>query len=162
MRELGAHSVAIRGVADAGDGNIFGDFDTWQADQLWPGMERIYGAQVMDNSVHSVIEAGSELAGTTTSVKSQIQARVKEVRALTREEDRPKYHVELDLPGGTTYEVGDYLEVYPHNSEHDIEKLQQMLKMQGYDEPEHLASVIGSKHELNQPASAKVRPSRTP
>lgn len=162
MRELGAHSVAIRGVADAGDGNIFGDFDTWLADQLWPGMERIYGAQVMDNAVDSVIEAISELTGTTTSVKGQIQARVKEVRALTREEDRPKYHVELDLPEGTTYEVGDYLEVYPRNSEHDIEKLQQMLKMQGYDEPEHLASVIGSKHELNQPASAKVRPSRTP
>ncbi|KAH9905667.1 flavoprotein-like protein [Xylariomycetidae sp. FL2044] len=51
LKELGAQAVAERGLADAGEGNIFADFDTWQSDHLWPGITLVYGQQAMHDGI---------------------------------------------------------------------------------------------------------------
>lgn len=148
MKEKRARPLAVRGLADAGEGNMIGDFDTWQADHLWPGLAKIYGKGM---SVNGLRERDNQLSF------GQV-ATVNEVRALTTDEDRPKYHIDVELPEGTTYEVGDYLDVYPRNSPKDVDRLTKALRL---DTTDPLITVL-SNRELNQPASLKVCPGPSP
>ncbi|CAJ2500259.1 Uu.00g031120.m01.CDS01 [Anthostomella pinea] len=162
LKELGAQAVADRGQVDAGEGNIFADFDTWQTDHLWPGIANIHGNQwvhdglldtvdtePLDNNYQNPNSGGSDLP-------SVMDVEVEEIKALTAEETRPKFWAKLKLPKGAGYDVGDYLQVYPRNSVQDIERLKHALKKQGHDETDPVVSKISSHHELSLPASSKA------
>lgn len=162
MEERGATALTKRGLADVAEGNVTGDFDTWMQDSLWPSVSKAFSTA----TVNATTEDLTSLLHNSTSGPNKhpdtVEARVLEVKALTKLEDRPKYHMEIELPTGATYEVGDYLEVYPHNTEEDMESLLQVMRAHGYDVSDPLISTMHSRLELHQPASAKVRrpPSR--
>lgn len=160
MEKLGAQAIAARGMADAGEGNMIGDFDAWQADHLWPGVSSIFGTQSIEMNVANGASRLEKLPNGTVNKASSPSpttlAVVEEVRQLTEGEDRPKYHMEAQLPEGVTYEVGDYLDVYPRNSQKDIERLVTVMKRLNHDEKSPLVSVLSLDHELNQPTSIKV------
>ncbi|KAI1382907.1 cytochrome P450 [Hypoxylon trugodes] len=141
LEKRGAYRISQRGIADAGEGNILGDFETWLASVFWPAIDSLYGNKASDDSILSCID--SEMAS---------KARVLQIKSLTTDEDRPKFHMEIDLPGGTSYEVGDYLEICPQNPKQHEEKLRQILKANSID-PSIEATC--SQYELNRPASSK-------
>ena len=143
--------MAARGVADAGEGNMVGDFDAWQADHLWPGVTSIFGAQSIDNGT-------VDRASSPGPHSSTILATVKGATQLTQNEDRPKYSMEIQLPEGTTYDIGDYLDVYPENNQTDVQRLLDVVRRMGHDDKTPLVSALCSGHELNQPASLNVGP----
>ncbi|KAI0023652.1 P450 family fatty acid hydroxylase [Xylariomycetidae sp. FL0641] len=146
MDKAGADAVAPRGAADAGEGDILGDFDAWQADHFWPGIDQTYGTTKADPAMLTAIEP--------VGVQG-VEAQVEEVKALTSGEPRPKFSMTVKLPEGVAYEVGDYLEVYPRNSTADIKKLAIVLISQGVEIGDALFSSLASGYELGQPASQK-------
>jgi len=159
LEEKGARPFANRGASDAGEGNVIGDFDRWQLDHLWPGIQRLYGpGEAADVTRETDLGPGGREAPVTTDKQSlgRIQGVVREVTALTADEDRPKYRLEVELPAGKTYEVGDYLDVYPRNADSDKEKLLSILHRSGVDANDPTVLTLISCHELGQPASPRV------
>lgn len=156
MEGRGATALTQRGVADVTEGNITGDFDTWMQDSLWPGVSKAFSTATVDATTESLTSLLHIPSSASDKHPDAIKAQVVEVRALTELEDRPKYHMEIRLPAGASYEVGDYLEVYPHNTKEDMDSLLQVLRIQGHDLPEPLISIMHSRLELHQPASSKV------
>lgn len=157
MEERGATELTKRGLADVAEGNVTGDFDTWMQDSLWPSVSKAFSTATVNATTEDLTSLLHNPTSGPEKHPDTVEARVLEVRALTKLEDRPKYHMEIELPAGATYEVGDYLEVYPHNTKEDMESLLQVMQIQGYDVSDPLVSMIHSRLELHQPASSKVR-----
>ena len=107
------------------EGNVTGDFDTWMQDSLWPAVSRTFPTGMVD-AVTETLVSQLDLPASYEHTDA-IEAGVVEVKALTELEDRPKYHMEIKLPTGAAYEVGDYLEVYPHNTEEDMDSQLQVM-----------------------------------
>ncbi|KAH8787857.1 fatty acid hydroxylase [Diaporthe sp. PMI_573] len=153
MEERGARPLTQRGVADEAEGNVTGDFDTWMQDSLWPVVSRTFPTGTVDATTETVTNRLD--VPVPCEHTDAIEAGVVEVKALTELEDQPKYHMEIKLPAGAAYEVGDYLEVYPHNIEEEMDSLLQVMRAQGYDLSDPLISTMHSRLELHQPASVK-------
>lgn len=136
------------------EGNVIGDFDTWLQDCLWPGVSKQFSTDTID----ATTEALTSLLHIPTSYEhpNAIEAQVVDVQALTEGEPRPKYHMEVKLSTGASYEVGDYLEVYPNNTKEDMDSLLEVMRVLGYDVSDPLISTMHSRLELHQPASSKV------
>jgi cytochrome P450/NADPH-cytochrome P450 reductase len=154
MEERGARPLTQRGVADVAEGNVTGDFDTWMQDSLWPAVSRTFPTGTVDATTETVTNRLD--VPVPCEHTDAIEAGVVEVKAFTQLEDQPKYHMELKLPAGVAYELGDYLEVYPHNIEEEMDSLLQVMRARGYDLSDPLISTMHSRLELHQPASVKV------
>lgn len=156
MRGNRALPMASRGVADVSEGSVLSDFDAWQSEHLWPGIAKIYHANVTVDATADVfdIDHFSRLLAKDSSHTFNVS--VVQVAALTDSEDRPKYHMELELPRNIKYQVGDYLEVVPENSDEDIKSLMDILRDRGYDLADPVIPIMCSHLELRHKAGAKV------
>lgn len=183
FQKHGAHRLTPRGLADAADGNITDSFETWEAQHLWSSIDKAYGItsssehanQVLD--VHVGKSSGAQLESSKTAPVninefSLQHATVQQVRALTSSDTSTKYHIQVQLPEGMTYDVGDYLEVLPRTTRQDVNRIMAVL---GLDEDSTLTiddrressklptgipvaarEIFGSYLELNQPATVNV------
>lgn len=154
MEERGATAITHRGVADVAEGNVIGDFDTWMQDSLWPGVSKTFPTATV-NATTEDLTSMLHMPGSDEHPDA-VKAQVVEVRAMTGQEDRPKYHMEIKLPTGAAYNVGDYLEVYPHNTKEDMDSLLHIIQIQGAGISDVLVSTMHSSLELHQPATIKV------
>lgn len=154
MKDRGATALTQRGVTDVTEGNVIGDFDTWLQDCLWPGVSKKFSTDTVDATTETL--TGMLHVPTSYEHPNAIQAQVVDVESLTEGEPRPKYHMEVKLPTGASYAVGDYLEVYPNNTKEDMESLLEVMRVLGYDVSDPLISTMHSRLELHQPASSKV------
>lgn len=157
LRDHGAHSIASRGAADVSEGSVLSDFDTWQSEHLWPGIAKVYGVDQNTDPQGGGFDINQFSSVLAKENFNTFNASVIRVLALTGSEDRPKYHMELQLPDNMDYQVGDYLEVVPENSVEDVECLMGILRDRGHDLADPTVPVICSHLELRQQASAKVR-----
>lgn len=157
MQMKGAEALAPRGVADITEGNILADFDAWQADHLWPGISKAYATSVVGSTTKGLIDITQFPAHIARDNAHAFDANIVEVAALTASEDRPKYHMEIELPETIQYKVGDYLKVHPQNSPEDLESLRDILRTQGHDLADPLVSAVHTRLELHQQASSKLR-----
>lgn len=156
MRDNGAQPMASRGVADVSEGSIVSDFDAWQSEQLWPGIAKVYNVNKTADTRDGTFDIDQFSSVLVKDSLHNFKARVKQVLALTGSEDRPKYHMELELPENIQYEVGDYLDLVPENSAQDVESLMGILRKRGHDLADPIIPVMCSYLELRQKASAKV------
>ena len=170
FEEYGATKVTEIGLGDVGAGDVFGDFDKWQDEQLWLAL----GGEVDTEELSLEIEID------TDSRRSKLRQDVKEAfvvsnELLTAEGEPEKRHITLKLPTDMTYKVGDYLAVLPINNLKNIRRVLKhyglpwdaMLTIKvgenttlptGY--PISAMDVLGAYVELSQPATRKVcRPS---
>lgn len=159
MAELGARCIAPRGAADAGEGNISGVFDLWQIDHLWPAIAELSTSRtdsitMLDPSY--LKESPDDSYRPIANSETRLQARVGFVNDLTAEADRPKFHMEIELPEGTTYDVGDYLEVYPQNTQLLPKEVEQVFRNDGSNGSDSTIATLCSDRELSQPVSSKV------
>ncbi|KAH7322485.1 cytochrome P450 [Stachybotrys elegans] len=151
MEKCGATRLIPRGVADASQGDVMGDWESWQASQFWPTVARFYG-----KNVNIGVDPASLIQGyrTETSRLQRIHVRVTDVKALTQGDGtRVKYHMEVELPQDVSYSVGDYLEVHAKNSKQDLERLFRIFKVKDSEDADPLILAVWKQLELNQPAT---------
>lgn len=160
----GATRLAALGLGDVAAGDVFNEFDIWQDGTLWPAL----GGDDGDG------ETGFEVEVDTTSRPSTLRQDVKEAvvisnTMLTPESDAEKRHIELELPSGTSYQIGDYIAVLPLNNSKTVRRVfkrfgipwDSMLKIKPGSNttlpthPVSAADVLGAYLELSQPATRK-------
>ncbi|KAI0860400.1 cytochrome P450 [Xylaria cubensis] len=149
MEQRGAKPLAPRGSVDVGDGTTFQSFGIWQADHFWPGLAKIRGL----DEVPGPADPLNSQTYFVSDYTHHFDARVKSIVQLTTSARRPKFHMEIELPSGTTYNPGAYLEVYPSNSSNIVNSLVEVFKERGYSKTDLGIALITSRQELHHPAT---------
>lgn len=125
LAEYGARNVHARGEGDARGGDLEGQFEAWFA-KLRPLAAKEFGIEtgfnrdsseaplysiepVASSAVHAIAGAGGALPMKIT-VNTELQN-----RAGPNASPRSTRHIEVELPAGVTYRVGDHLSVLPRN-----------------------------------------------
>ncbi|KAL3421663.1 bifunctional P-450/NADPH-P450 reductase [Phlyctema vagabunda] len=162
----GATRITAAGLGDVAAGDIFGEFDKWQDEKLWPELGS-------NGDISS--ESSLEIDIDTDSRRSRLRQDVKEAvvvsnEILTASGVPEKRHITLKLPSGVTYKAGDYLAVLPINHSKTIRRV---LKHYGLpwdavltikpganttlpsDHPISAMDLLGAYVELSQPATRK-------
>lgn len=148
--------MAPRGVADVSEGSVLADFETWQSEQLWPGIAKFYPTDAITNGKADSFDINQFSKVLARDSPDAFNASVLQVTALTHSEDRLKYHMKLSVPEEIKYQVGDYLELVPKNSAEDVECLMEVLQDHDCDLADPIIPIMRSHLELRHSASAKV------
>ncbi|KAI9152295.1 P450 family fatty acid hydroxylase [Paramyrothecium foliicola] len=157
LEKTGGLRLAARGEADAGEGDIIGEFDTWQADCLWPAVSQLSQSRRPAGKAFTNVQLTNDtILNVSHPPQGRIIAKVLTCSALTAHEDRPKHHMTVQLPDGAGYQVGDYLEIYPPNPAETTERFLDIIRAWGYSVSDPLAVALYTQCELNQPASLKA------
>ncbi|KAK3290376.1 cytochrome P450 [Chaetomium fimeti] len=175
MKARGASPVCDMGLTDAAQGDMFTDFEQWEDDVFWPAIEAKYGAADGAPEADETVNSDSLDVQFSSPRSSTLRQDVKEAtvlaeRVLTAAGSSPKKHMEVQLPDGVTYKVGDYLAVLPVNSKDSISRVMRQFKLSwdshitiGSDRwtalptgtPVPVYDVLGSYVELSQPATKR-------
>ena len=137
LAQGGATRVAERGVADASQKDMYGDFARWTEGVLWPALSSTgcpFAAANKPSVVPPVIVPTMNIVVSTEQRAEFLQqklvwATVASARRLTAPGQPEKRHIEFRLSAGTPYEVGDYLAVLPLNPEDDIRRVTQRFQL---------------------------------
>nr|POE52309.1 bifunctional cytochrome p450/nadph--p450 reductase [Quercus suber] len=124
LSKTGATRLTDRGIVDVADGEIFNVFDDWVDEQLWPSIEKNFGAGA---EVKASGDPGLSITVAkdvrTTKLRQDVQtAMVVESRLLTAPGKAAKRHLQLKLPTGMNYKAGDYLAVLPINPTQSVRR----------------------------------------
>ncbi|KAG5985077.1 hypothetical protein E4U55_001580 [Claviceps digitariae] len=181
LEKLGGERLLPLATTDAADGDMFGEFETWQDTLLWPALQKKYGVE--DSAAADGGGAGGDGNGLTveisvprkTTLRQDVEeARVLATRTLTTDEDGDnvavKKHIEMQLPTNMTYRAGDYLAVLPFNPKPTVARVfkqfhlcwDAMLTIRS-EGPTSLPTgssvsavdVLGAYVELSQPATKR-------
>lgn len=176
MKARGASPICETGLTDVAEGDMFTDFEQWEDDVFWPGIEARYGTASgatdgEDGPASGSLDVQFSSPRSSTLRQDVKEATVLEERVLTAPGGSPKKHIEVQLPEGVTYKVGDYLAVLPINSKQTIDRVMRQFKISwdshitiGSDRwtalptgtPVPVYDVLGSYVELSQPATKRV------
>lgn len=174
LLEFGGSRIIERGISDAANRDMFGDFDSW-TEELWPALQSVNGKPkpvlpqtTMAPSIDFVISTQERAA----HLQQDLQwAKVVGEKLLTAPDQPEKRHLEVQLPTNVTYQVGDYLAVLPLNPEETVKRVIQQfgLPWDGIitvtnsgatllpaNEPLPISSLLKGYVELNQPATRRV------
>ncbi|EPE04487.1 bifunctional p-450 nadph-p450 reductase [Ophiostoma piceae UAMH 11346] len=181
LAQSGATRVAERGVADASQKDMYGDFTRWTEGVLWPALSSTgcpFAATGKPYVLPPVTVPTMDIVVSTEQRSEFLQqklvwATVANVRRLTASGQPEKRHIEFQLPAGTPYATGDYLAVLPLNPEDDIRRVTQRFRLphsavitikrdRGLalptlptDTPVSLAGLLRGYVELSMPATRK-------
>lgn len=176
MEARGASRICEVGLTDVAQGDMFTDFEQWEDDVFWPAVEAKYGAAraVVDSDASPLsdsLDVQFSSPRSSTLRQDVKEATVVDERVLTAPGASPKKHIEIQLPDGMTYKVGDYLAVLPVNSKESINRVMRQFQLSwdshitiGSDRwtalptgtPVPVYDVLGSYVELSQPATKRV------
>lgn len=175
LERAGGARFHARGEADAG-GDFFGGFDAWCED-LWTALGTAFGRDPAGPAPDAEIEVEVEVRHSARPEALRLgdleRGRVIENRELvdmTSGLARSKRHIEIALPKGMTYRVGDYLAILPRNPQQDVERALRRFGLAGdaevvirgrageaaslpLDRPVAIGEVLASYVELGQPAT---------
>ncbi|TVY56947.1 Bifunctional cytochrome P450/NADPH--P450 reductase [Lachnellula cervina] len=123
MAGSGGQRIVPMGLSDLTEGNVFGDFEDWEEEVLWPKLT-LDETDISQLSVPvSAIAAEiSTNARASTLRHDLVVGTVNETRILTAEGESVKQHMEIQLPSDSNYECGDYLAILPLNSEKNVKR----------------------------------------
>ncbi|MCU1280954.1 MAG: bifunctional reductase 1 [bacterium] len=120
MHAAGAERLLARGAADAG-GDFFGDFDSWY-EPVWAGIDAAFavesGAAGADAPPLYEVERGATASDALDVGHGAMLMEVAGNRELVDRSSplaRSKRHLDIALPEGVSYRVGDYFAVLPEN-----------------------------------------------
>ncbi|KAI0124807.1 cytochrome P450 [Xylariales sp. AK1849] len=172
LEENGARRLANIGRADAGESDMFVDFESWEDETLWPALAKFYGT----SGSQELTKQGTSLKVSVTSPRTSAlrtdvqEAEVVSSRVLTAEGEPVKRHMEIKLPSDTTYRAGDYLAVLPINPKETVSRVMRKfelpwdshLMIEGDDQTPlptntsvSASDVFGAYVELAQPATKR-------
>lgn len=175
----GGSRICTMGLTDVAQGDMFTDFEQWEDDVFWPAIVAQYGtAGVVANGVN---QGDSQLSPSldvmfSTPRPSTLRQDFREAtviaeKILTSPDAPPKKHIDIQLPDGMTYKVGDYLAVLPVNPKESVNRVMRQFQLSwdahitiGSDKwtalptgtPVPVYDVLGSYVELSQPATKRV------
>jgi cytochrome P450 / NADPH-cytochrome P450 reductase len=125
LAEAGARNVFERGEGDARGGDLEGQFEAWSA-KLRPvaakelgiatGFDRsgseapLYAIEPVASTVTQAIAGASGALPMKIAANAELQN-----RAGSNASQRSTRHIEVELPSGVSYRVGDHLSVLPRN-----------------------------------------------
>lgn len=136
-----ADRLAPLGTTDAAESDMFGDFEAWEDDLLWPALKARYGTgeeeEEGDNadgeteSSEGGLKVDISVPRKTALNQSLDEAVVLSERTLTAAPDGSnaaapvtvKKHLEARLPPGAAYRPGDYLSVLPVNPRETVARV---------------------------------------
>ena len=152
LEQRGAQRIAEKGTADAAQGDMFNDFDTWEEKIFWPAMTKQYGgstdADVSEESI--TVQVSSQ--NRTSHLRQDVQeAQVVDTNLLTSSDVPAKRHIEIKLPTGMSYRTGDYLAILPLNPTQNVHRVMRYFKL-GSD----AVLNITSKGEHNLPTGVPI------
>ncbi|KAK0471086.1 fatty acid hydroxylase [Armillaria novae-zelandiae] len=167
LEKRGGRRLIDRGEGDAADGNIFDVFDQFKT-SLWEVLSREYHA-LHDMSMFDVEVLDSRRAEILQHPEMDLGC-VRSNLLLTRPGFPAKHHIELELPHGMNYRVGDYLSILPQNPPRDVHRVFSHFKLPFDQEASikistseitllplgervPLSSVLSGFVELSQPAT---------
>ncbi|KAK6084421.1 cytochrome P450 [Seiridium cupressi] len=172
LSAAGGIKLAEIGLADAASDDVFVVFENWEDHTLWPALEamRPVGAPIsLQNAPATALHA--HVSNLRSSMfKSDLQeGRVIAVRSLTADGEPLKKHVEIEMPRGSFFRAGDYLNVLPINSHERVLRILRRFRLpwdttvtlQGTatklptNVPISVYNVLSDFVELGQPASPK-------
>ncbi|KAL7275682.1 hypothetical protein RUND412_001369 [Rhizina undulata] len=124
IAERGGKRLTSRGSADAANGDMYTEFDTWEDSCLWPSITSAFGG--------SEPSLAADVPGISVQISSQkrsssLRADVKEGlvvknKLLTARGEPEKRHIEIKLPSDMPYRAGDYLAVLPTNPKENVRR----------------------------------------
>jgi cytochrome P450/NADPH-cytochrome P450 reductase len=129
ISDSGGERIVDRGVSDALQGDMLGDFEAWVDKSLLPAISSgaVVSQQASDAAAFDQVPTLA-LELTTEGRASHLQQNVQwgtvvASKRLTPAGEPEKRHIEIQLSSNTTYSVGDYLAVLPTNSERQIQRV---------------------------------------
>lgn len=170
MAERGATRILPMSAVDVADADVFGEFENWEDEKLWPTLKEKYGATEDDEHGTSALAVEISHPRKASLRQDVEEALVIEAKTLTSGGQGIKKHVEIALPTGMNYKTGDYLAVLPFNP---IPTLKRVLRRFGIawdatftinakgpttlptGAPISAANVLGAYVELSQPATKR-------
>ena len=173
FEELGGTRIVPFQGTDAAHGDMFSDFENWEDDIFWPALKAKYGTTDSDES-HSVGVTVEVSNPRKTTLRQDVEeGAVVTAHTLTSESavGAAKRHIEIQLPTGMSYKVGDYLAILPFNPKETVSRVFKRFEL-GWDASLKITSdhpvslptdtvvsasdVLGAYVELSQPATKRV------
>jgi cytochrome P450/NADPH-cytochrome P450 reductase len=173
--ELGGTRLTDRGLSDASKRDMFGDFDTWVDDKLWPSLAKV--------SKDTKAEAAPTPTPPSLKIEISTQERAQQLRQncqwaeildtknLVEAGQPEKRHISVKLNPDVTYTTGDYLAILPLNSDESVRRIVKRFGLPWdatitidktvpsvfpTNVPLSLSDLLKGYVELSQPASRKV------
>lgn len=156
LERLGATRLMARGQANA-RADFFGDFEDWYS-RFWGPVHEGLGLEppAPDSTPALAVQIGATTREPLLARHSLQMATVIDSRPLVDVDKpgaRPKHHIELALPAGTTYSTGDYLVVLPKNPPALVDRALRRLGLAGdtvitIDSTAATALPVGTAHTL--------------
>lgn len=167
MADAGAERIAPIGFSDVSAGSVYGDFEDWEDEVLWPQLTPTKNVNHHDIAISAEISTSSRASSLRCDVSV---ATVNSNTILTAEGEPIKRYMEIQLPPLSHYECGDYLAILPLNSEKSVQCIMTHFKLpfdavitfKGTDTgssaipsntPLSIYDVLRSYVELSQPAT---------
>lgn len=172
LEKYGATRIVEIGRTDASKGDIFTDFENWEDQILWPALREKYGSIEAEGEGSLETTLGVEISTPRSKILRQDvrEARVEEVKVLSRSGVAEKRHIEISLPSDMSYSAGDYLAILPLNPQENIRRAMKHFGL-SWDStltitsegpttlptgtPISATDVLGAYVELAQPASKR-------
>lgn len=171
LHQLGGNRIAPLGTTDAGEGDMFSDFETWEDDSLWPTLQEMYGTEDCRDGGDDGLDVEISLPRKAKLRHDVDEAAVVSARTLAASSS-VKNHIEIQLPTGKTYRAGDYLAVLPFNPKRTVSRVFRRFGLSWdatltissnrpttlpTDAPISASDVLSAYVELGQPATKRVR-----
>lgn len=152
LEKCGAQRIAEKGTADAAQGDMFNDFDTWEEKVFWPAMAKQYGstadAETSDEGMAVQVSSQNRSAFLRQDVQ---EAQVVDTNLLTSPDVPAKRHIEIKLPEGMSYRTGDYLAILPLNPTQSVQRVMRYFSLAS-----DAVLTITSKGESNLPTGVPI------
>ena len=173
LAELGAERVANLGLSDVSTGQVFADFESWEDGTFWPALMERFNATASEEEESKVgVNVSISTPRASTLRQDVKEGVVVKAETLSKESDKSaKKHIEVRLPKGLEYSVGDYLVVLPINPKESVQRVMRRFRLPwdahlqiNTDGPSTLPTnstiaandIFSSYVELSQPATKRV------
>uniref|UniRef100_A0A0D2YKI3 Bifunctional cytochrome P450/NADPH--P450 reductase n=1 Tax=Fusarium oxysporum (strain Fo5176) TaxID=660025 RepID=A0A0D2YKI3_FUSOF len=133
LGKRGGERLVTLGLTNVAEKDPFLDFEIWESKELWPALEKKY-PDVTGGTPEALVGSMGLSVDISVSRASALRKSVKEaivtgVRDLAAPGLPRKRHIEMKLPSGCSYEVGDYLEVLPMNPRDAVTRALRRFKL---------------------------------
>jgi cytochrome P450/NADPH-cytochrome P450 reductase len=171
----GGLRLADRGVSDASQGDISGDFEKWTNKKLWPMLlSNHHTGQSLERMKPKMpkVELSISYEQRAENLQAKVEwAEVTYVKSLTQPGESEKRHIEFKLPESFTYQAGDYLAVLPLNPDVTVRRVMRRFNLPDdgvikinekgstvlpTDQPISISDLLAGYVELSQPATQRV------
>ncbi|KAK3485770.1 putative bifunctional P-450:NADPH-P450 reductase [Neurospora hispaniola] len=176
VSERGGDRICSLGLADAGKGEMFTEFEQWEDEVFWPAMEEKYEVSKKEDDNEALLQSGLTVNFSkprSSTLRQDVQeAVVVDAKTITAPGAPPKRHIEVQLSSDSgAYRSGDYLAVLPINPKETVNRVMRRFQLAwdtnitieasrqttilptGVPVPVH--DVLGAYVELSQPATKK-------